>query len=204
MRGCISRRCFAQRSARHEVVPKFQRRGAWSRNHPDCATPGPHSCGMNNVLHECNARSCQSCYSLLPPARGCGEWAACLPAPEQNGRWARAGLSWGIDFPAVCMQVHTYGDWGPMTVHCSPPAASRTFGECTAARIGHLCVHWMSQGSYESGVGGRSPTNDRGSSNLLYIHGQLSRTTRPPKARRALTATGRSLQLTWRNSTAMS
>ena len=27
-----------------------------------------------------------------------------------------------------------------------------------AARIGHLCVHWMSHGLYESGVGGRSPT----------------------------------------------
>ena len=39
-----------------------------------------------------------------------------------------------------------------------------------AARIGHLCVHWMSHGLYESGVGGRSPTNDRGSSNLLYIY----------------------------------
>ena len=122
--GIISRRCFAQRSARHEVVPKFQRRGAWSdRNHPDHATPGHHSCGMNNMLLECNARSCQSCYSLLPSARGCGEWAACLPAPEHNGRWARAELSWGIDFPAVCMQVHTYGDWGPMTVLCPPHAA---------------------------------------------------------------------------------
>ena len=48
-----------------------------------------------------------------------------------------------------------------------------------AARIGHLCVRWMSHGLYESGVGGRSPTNDRGSSNLLYLYPAVVYKSRP-------------------------
>ena len=70
--GIISRRCFAQRSARHEVVPKFQRRGAWS-----------WSAGLRDSLGIIHGACIICCLNVMPEAARAAN--AYSPPPEDAG-----------------------------------------------------------------------------------------------------------------------
>ena len=65
------------------------------------------NCRWQPALFEPWGTSCPAELTMLIPLRRrIRGMSAYHPAPEQNGWWARARwLSWGIDFPAVCMQV---------------------------------------------------------------------------------------------------